>query len=127
MRRIYSPLLLSIMALTFCQRAPTPRSSEPPTTGWRWNNINNPARSLHPAQPPTVEQQKGWRFPLDSYLAPPNSYVAGNKAWIELFKNQALTQYSLAVLPLLNLFLFTMCECINDLSSAALKFWPTHG
>lgn len=190
MRQIYSLLLLSIIALTFCQRASTPRSSELPTTDWRWNNINDYARSLHPARPhtieiyagyyspgtqpfgvgerlrsfrlladeyeqmhpdvtiefvpqliveggsegeairtkllggiapeivninteaiwPDVEQQKGWWVPLDSYLAQPNSYVAGNKAWIELFKNQALTQAKRAPDGLLYCITFDVVE-----------------
>ncbi len=41
---------------------------------------------------PDVEQNKGWWVPLDGYFSRPNPYVPGNKAWIDLFKNQALTQ-----------------------------------
>lgn len=41
---------------------------------------------------PDIEQKKGWWVALDKYLAQPNPYVPGNPAWIELFKNQALTQ-----------------------------------
>jgi len=41
---------------------------------------------------PDIEQNKGWWVVLDPYLAQPNPYVPGNRAWIDLFQNQALTQ-----------------------------------
>ncbi|MCI0515314.1 ABC transporter substrate-binding protein [candidate division KSB1 bacterium] len=41
---------------------------------------------------PDIEQKKGWWVPLDTYFNQPNPYVPGNKAWIDLFRNQALTQ-----------------------------------
>ncbi|MBN1348699.1 carbohydrate ABC transporter substrate-binding protein, partial [candidate division KSB1 bacterium] len=41
---------------------------------------------------PDVEQKKGWWVPLDSFLLKPNPYVDGNERWIDIFRNQALTQ-----------------------------------
>jgi len=41
---------------------------------------------------PDVEQRKGWWVPLDSFLIKPNPYVNGNKHWIDIFRNKALTQ-----------------------------------
>jgi raffinose/stachyose/melibiose transport system substrate-binding protein len=41
---------------------------------------------------PDIEQNKGWWVAFDPYLEQPNPYVPGNRAWIDLFQNQAITQ-----------------------------------
>lgn len=59
---------------------------------------------------PDIEQKKGWWLPLDPYLDQPNPYVPGNRAWSDLFKNQALTQAKRAPDGLLYCITFDVVE-----------------
>lgn len=59
---------------------------------------------------PDVEQKKGWWIPLDDFLNQPNRYVTGNHAWIDQFKNQALTQAKRAPDGLLYCITFDVVE-----------------
>lgn len=59
---------------------------------------------------PDVEQRKGWWLPLDEYLNQPNPYVPNNKAWIDVFKNRALTQAKRAPDGLLYCITFDVVE-----------------
>jgi raffinose/stachyose/melibiose transport system substrate-binding protein len=57
----------------------------------------------NPVDANNLEVPKGWYLPLDSYMSKPNPYVAGNKAWADLFGTGILSNVTNADGHLYNL------------------------